>query len=121
MSENSGVVFAFRLDGKGGGEAIGLEEVKKWKSQDGTLWLHLDYTENAAGEWLNRESGVDPVMVEALTAEETRPRSLVAHGGMLVILRGVNLNPGAEPDDMISLRCWIEAKRGDFIEVYHRP
>jgi len=30
---------------------------------------------------------------------------------LLVILRGVNLNPGAEPDDMISIRMWVEADR----------
>ena len=113
-----GLVFGFCLDGKGGGGRVRFEDVSKWKPEDGTLWLHLDYTENAAGEWLNRESGVDPVMVEALTAEETRPRSLVSHGGMLVILRGVNLNPGAEPDDMISLRCWIEANR--IVTLRHR-
>jgi len=118
MGDNKGLVFALCLDGKGGGRKVSFEDVRRWKPEDGTLWLHLDYTENAAGEWLNRESGVDPVMVEALTAEETRPRSLVSHGGMLVILRGVNLNPGAEPDDMISLRCWIEANR--IVTLRHR-
>jgi zinc transporter len=28
-----------------------------------------------------------------------------------VILRGVNLNPGAEPDDMVSIRVWLEKDR----------
>lgn len=118
METNSGLVFGFCLDGKGGGREVSFEDVKQWKPEDGTLWIHLDYTEQAASEWLNRENGVDPVMVEALTAEETRPRSLVSHGGMLVILRGVNLHPGAEPDDMISLRCWIEANR--IVTLRHR-
>ncbi|MEO6597062.1 MAG: zinc transporter ZntB [Planctomycetota bacterium] len=50
--------------------------------------------------------------------EETRPR-LVTHGDrLLLILRGVNLNPGAEPDDMISLRLWLEA--GRVITLRHR-
>jgi zinc transporter len=31
--------------------------------------------------------------------------------GLLVILRGVNMNPGAEPDDLISVRIWIEPHR----------
>ena len=31
--------------------------------------------------------------------------------GFLVNLRGVNANPGSEPEDMISLRCWVEPRR----------
>ncbi len=31
--------------------------------------------------------------------------------GWLVILRGVNLNPGADSEDMVSIRMWIEAHR----------
>jgi zinc transporter len=31
--------------------------------------------------------------------------------GLLVILRGVNLNPGSDPEDMVSLRLWIDAHR----------
>jgi zinc transporter len=30
---------------------------------------------------------------------------------LLVILRGVNLNPGADPEDMVSVRMWIDAHR----------
>jgi zinc transporter len=36
----------------------------------------------------------------------------------LVILRGVNLNPGADPDDMVSIRAWIEPAR--VITIRHR-
>ncbi len=35
-----------------------------------------------------------------------------------MILRGVNLNPGADPDDMISLRVWLEPNR--IISIRHR-
>jgi zinc transporter len=28
---------------------------------------------------------------------------------LLVILRGVNLNPGADPEDMVSVRLWLDA------------
>lgn len=52
--------------------------------------------------------GLDPVTVGGLFGEEKRPRC-VPHGeGALVILRGVNLNPGAAPEDMISVRVWID-------------
>jgi zinc transporter len=31
--------------------------------------------------------------------------------GLLLILRGVNFNPGADPEDMVALRAWIEEDR----------
>lgn len=111
MSDNQGLIFAFNLDGQGGGHPIDFEGVRAWKPESGTLWVHLNYTDKKTQEWLYQESGVDPVIVEALTAEETRPRSLTHRGGMLVILRGVNLSPEATPDDMISIRVWIDAHR----------
>ncbi|MGK0154394.1 MAG: zinc transporter, partial [Neolewinella sp.] len=48
---------------------------------------------------------------DTLLAVETRPRLLRAEGAVLVILRGVNLNPGADPDDMVSLRIWLHEHR----------
>jgi len=62
-------------------------------------------------DWLYDDSGIDPVILDALTAEETRPRSLVHKDGMLIILRGVNLNPNTDPEDMISIRFWIDSNR----------
>ena len=106
------------LDGNGGGRSLDLEGITKWSPESGTLWVHLDYTEDAAKNWLFDESGLDPIIVEALTAEETRPRSLVHKGGMLMILRGVNLNPGSDPEDMIALRFWIDSNR--IVTLRHR-
>ncbi|MCF8178105.1 MAG: zinc transporter ZntB [Sulfuritalea sp.] len=109
MNDNDGLIFAFALNGSGGGRRLELDSVRKWRPGDGTLWVHLDYTGSAARDWLQNDSGIEPVIVEALTAEETRPRSLVHKGGMLVILRGVNLNPGKDPEDMVSIRFWIDS------------
>ena len=118
MNDNGGLVFAFALNGQGGGKTLDLDGVKTWRPEDGTLWIHLDYTGATAKDWLRGDSGIDPVILEALTAEETRPRSLVHKGGMLIILRGVNLNPGTDPDDMVSIRFWIEAHR--IVTLRHR-
>ncbi|MEZ4484784.1 MAG: zinc transporter ZntB [Syntrophotaleaceae bacterium] len=118
MSDNNGLVFAFALDGTGGGNQLGFQEVEEWSPEDGPLWIHLDYTVNVAREWLQNSSGIDPVIVEALMAEETRPRSFLHKGGMLLILRGVNLNPGKDPEDMISIRCWIDGNR--IVTLRHR-
>jgi zinc transporter len=60
---------------------------------------------------MRRESSLEPDAAEAMLAEETRPRSISFKDGMLVILRGVNLNPGSDPEDMVALRVWIEKNR----------
>lgn len=110
MNSDDGLVFAYLLDGEGGGRRLDFKNVSDWRPEDGTLWLHFDYTGDEAVEWLCNRSGIDSSIAESLTTEETRPRSLVHKDGMLLILRGVNLNPGADPEDMISIRLWIDPK-----------
>ncbi len=50
-------------------------------------------------------------MTSALITEETRPRAITIGNGLLLALRGVNLTPGSEPEDMVSIRIWIEPGR----------
>jgi zinc transporter len=111
MSESAGLICAYLLDGKGGGQPIGWDEIRAWKPEQGTLWLHLDRTAPEATTWLQDRSRIDPIACEALLAEETRPRGVRVDGGLLVLLRGVNLHPGADPEDMVSIRVWVEAGR----------
>lgn len=118
MNKESGLVFGFALTGEGGGKALDFSEVRKWQPANGPLWVHLDYTAEESKDWLFNESGIDDFIVESLIEEETRPRSVVHKGGMLIILRGVNMNPGEDPEDMISLRLWIDANR--IITMRHR-
>jgi zinc transporter len=111
MSDQDGLICAYVLDGTGGGREIGWPEVRAWREEDEVLWVHLDRTGPEAGAWLREESGVDPVICESLLADEVRPRVLRLEDALLVILRGVNLNPGADPEDMVGVRAWLEPKR----------
>jgi zinc transporter len=111
MSESQGLLHACVLDGKGGAESVDWDGVRAWTADQGVLWIHLDYGKKAARSWLRQESGIDPVSCSALLAEETRPRAALKDDALLLNLRGANLNPGAEPDDMISLRLWVEERR----------
>ena len=86
-------------------------ESLEWRPGDGVLWLHLDYSDPEMARWVREDSGVDDVVAEAILAPETRPRCLVHGNGLLVMLRGVNLNPGADPEDMVSVRIWIAGDR----------
>lgn len=118
MSEQDGLICAYLLDGKGGGRALGWPQILAWRPHDGLLWLHLDQTGSEAKRWLQQESGVDPVICEALLQEDVRPRVLAIEDSLLVILRGVNLNPGADPEDMVGIRLWLEP--GRIITLRHR-
>lgn len=73
------------------------------------LHLHLDYPETK--QWLEKESGLDPIAVDALLAEETRPRVSDISNGVIIILRGINLNENEEPEDMISIRIFTDGHR----------
>lgn len=74
-------------------------------------WTHVNFSEAAGRQWINDDSGVDPIIAEAMLDEESRPRILHASDGILLILRGVNLNPGSQAEDMISVRLWLEKDR----------
>lgn len=108
--ESTEILFAWRLDGAVASrlDPAGLDQ---WQPADGVLWVHLDRTHRATRRWLEQVAQLDPFVVDTLLEEETRPRALVHGNGLLVNLRGVNLNPGADPGDMISLRMWIDPER----------
>ena len=74
--------------------------------------MHLDINEASSKEWADAElTFLDPLTLDALFAEETRPRILEFVTGTLLILRGVNLNADAEPEDMVSIRLWSDGSR----------
>jgi zinc transporter len=105
------------LDCNGGSQPADIERVDDRKPGQ-IEWLHLDYKDAASVDWLRHKSGIAEVYIEALVSEDPRPRSLVDGDSLMLILRGVNLNSGANPEDMVSLRFWIEADR--VITLRHR-
>ncbi|MEQ1868176.1 MAG: CorA family divalent cation transporter, partial [Micropepsaceae bacterium] len=107
----SGLVAAYLFDGRGGGRALSWAEVRGWTPEAGVLWVHLNRTQEDAERFIRSEAGLEPVVVDALLAPDTRPRVVPQGPGLIVNLRGVNFNPGADPEDMISLRAWIERRR----------
>jgi zinc transporter len=114
-----GLIYGYLLDGQGGGRRLDWDGVRAWRPEDGYLWVHLDRTAPETVDWLRGEAEVDPLICQALLAEETRPRAVVINDGVLMILRGVNQTPGAEPDELVSLRFWIGPSR--MITLRHMP
>jgi zinc transporter len=82
-------------------------------------WTHVNFSDPGDAAWIRRENGVAPIIAEALLSDESRPRALHQENGILIILRGVNLNTGSEVEDMISVRLWIEKSR--VITASRRP
>ena len=100
----------FALDGTGGARTLGIDDLEKGEPER-PCWLHFDCTNPGTREWMETKSGLDAIVIEALMAEETRPRCTPHEQGLLIVLRGVNLNPGADPEDMVSIRLWLEQDR----------
>ncbi|MDG1118049.1 MAG: zinc transporter ZntB [Flavimaricola sp.] len=113
--------FAYVFDGRGGAAwtpADGSALPHRGPADPGFSWQHLR-RDNPETAGLLTALGLDHFVIEALTADETRPRCTV-HGHSVVLnLRGVNLDEGAEPEDMISVRFWLEAQR--VVGVWVRP
>ena len=111
MPEEDGLLIGCILDGQGGARIMGWAEVDTWKEEDGPLWVHFEQDSARVQDWLRLKSGLTATTVDALLAEETRPRVFRGKRGLAAILRGVNTNPGSEPDDMVAIRMWSDGKR----------
>jgi zinc transporter len=110
--ELDGLVDAWLLDGQGGGRELNWDEVTDCKPDAREwLWIHLDYSKPTAQQWMRNCSGLSELTVEALMKTETRPRCVSTDEGLMVFLRGVNQNPGADPEDMVSIRMWVGDRR----------
>lgn len=111
-SGTEAIIFGWTFDGKGGGRRLAPEETAEEIRNAGLSWVHLNATDDGARIWLQAEAKyLDDIILDALLADETRPRVLDVGSGMLLILRGVNMNPDSDPEDMVSLRIWIDEER----------
>jgi len=109
QNEHAGLVFALELDNRGGARKLAWEEMATESTSP--RWLHLDFTNPEAREWIRTKSGIDELIVNSLLDEDSRPRTIRHGKGLLVALRGVNSNPGENAEDMVSIRLWIEDNR----------
>ncbi|MGD2129779.1 MAG: zinc transporter ZntB [Lysobacterales bacterium] len=104
-------INAFVLDGTGGAQKLPVEEADRARHSSKPVWMRVNFGDTRGRKWLMDDSGLDETVVDAILQEESRPRTLVFGKGVLIVLRGVNLNPGADAEDMISVRTWLEPGR----------
>ncbi len=111
LSEKSDgpLLFGCLLDGSGGADRKSWAEAQTLMDNvpaGQTLWLHIDRRHADIEGWLSRREEIPEQTAELLLSDETRPRAFVEDGRLVTIMRGLNLNPGAELDDMIALQIW---------------
>ena len=82
----------------------------------GYSWVHLDALDPATRAWMEADPTIDRVAERNLLADDSRPRTIAHEDDVLINLRGVNLNPGSEPEDMIGIRFFIEPTRVTSVE-----
>lgn len=112
-SPSFGIFAAVHLQSGNAWRHVAADEVLSLDPGEGVLWVHLDRRSEVVQKWLTDHSGIDALDVEALLSDETRPRAYRARhaASLLVILRGVNNEPGADPEDLVSIRIWVEKNR----------
>ncbi|MDZ4731523.1 MAG: zinc transporter ZntB [Xanthomonadales bacterium] len=110
-NEQDGLICAYDLDRKGRGQALQMDDLGKPVAADGLRWIHIDFTKPSGKNWLQNNSGIAITMLDAMLDDDIRPRALQTADGVLAILRGINLNPGSQVEDMVSIRVWLEPNR----------
>lgn len=104
--------FAVALNGSRSGQRLTGDDISTLIRASDLAWVHMQADDPETREWIETNlSYLDQHAVDALLADETRPRLSEIGKGALVILRGVNHNAGDEPEDMVSIRIWIDENR----------
>lgn len=99
---NPSKITTYYLNGKGGASAeIDPEQPKQ------VVWHHLKYTDKTARNWIKKRQELSEQARMSLLNSETRPRAQVSEEELLLCLRGINFNESAQPEDMISIRLWM--------------
>ncbi len=103
-------VFGFGFK-NGAAQEMRWEDVASHETDYDFIWLHLNMLNDEVRRWIEAQQDIPYAAASALLAGETRPRMTAFDNGLVVNLRGVNLNEGAEPEDMVSIRIWLSAKK----------
>ncbi|GAB5471723.1 MAG: zinc transporter ZntB [Rhodospirillales bacterium] len=74
-------------------------------------WYRLVDGHPNASRLLQQEIALDSLTAQALLMPDTRPRCTPHGDGALLILRGTGAEPGSDPEELVSIRLWVDAGR----------
>lgn len=103
----SDAIISCQLDGKGGMIPIAEDDVIHC---DRPSWLHLNYTHRQSAEWLQSTPQIPDAVRDALAGDSMRPRVSRLGDGFIIVLRSVNHNSDARPDQLVAMRVFINDK-----------
>lgn len=105
----SSLLWSYHLSPGVPAQKIEINDIKGLQGNAGYTWLHLQADIGDVEQHL-AELGLHETVIEGLCTIETRPRAFQIGEGILIYLRGINRNPEADPEDMVSLRIWLTEK-----------
>jgi zinc transporter len=108
--------FGYRING---GKAERVEIAAALEGEAELRWVHLSTTNDEAKAWLRDRAGLDDYVVDALTADETRPRCERWEHGALINLRGRSQDEMTASDPLASVRIW--GTKGRVFSVTRKP
>lgn len=111
-ASNNHILKSFSLNKNSGWKEASDAGISDQIKSKNLAWVHLDANNPKSKKWLTEECNyLDSIVINGLLAEETRPRIERIEDGIFLILRCVNLNENSDPEDMVSVRMWIDAHR----------
>lgn len=113
VAGDEALLFGRVLDGKGGGRPVTWAEARAWSPGDNgeIIWMHICRNRAGIQEWLEAAFGIPEPTAELLVSDQTRPRAFREGETLVATLRGINFNPNAEPEDMVSMQLWSDGRR----------
>jgi zinc transporter len=110
MAPEHGLLFAWNGGAGCPIVADSIAEAERAIPAGGWGWLHLDGNREETGRWLRSAAVAGPALAEILLARNTRPRYEADGDQVVFVGRGINLNPDALPEDMVSVRFWLRER-----------
>lgn len=108
LHQRDSFLWAYYFE-QGSARHIDPKELQNPSQSEGFSWIHIQ-SDAIDAEQTMADLGLSKSVSDSLLALETRPKTLQIEGGLLIYLRGINTNPDADPEDMVSLRLWLTEK-----------
>jgi zinc transporter len=105
------VVFAYHLNGRGGAELLEAQPVAEGHLPHEPYWVHLALDNPATRHWLEHYAKLEENIIDALLVDQPRPRVTEREEGSIIVFRGVNYDETEEPEDMVSIRMFVDKHR----------
>lgn len=106
---NGGVLWAWQLTGQP--HQLDITGIRDGCWPEALVWVQLQLDSPVAAEWLTRHSGLSEAVCETLLHDDSRPEFMEFDDGIVLNLRGINMNPDQAPEEMLSLRMWLDERR----------